>query len=357
MKRSELIWALCEVDEDLVLMAKEAFRMKTRKKNSVIKCLRVGVCAAIISALFAVTAIAAYEYNWFGFRDVFGDDSSLIEDHVVVLDPEAENADTDIVAEEYTYTQQEQSLIEAGLVTAQEQAELSDTGVQATTENYRYTLEEMVVSEDTLMAILKVEALNDESKSRMEKEWTWGVNEFFAVFALNNSVQDGDEKGLKNGGLACDILQVNDGVGYYLISNSGGQFAEGDRISFEEQWEGVHLFEIPITKLLETAITMEVEANGFTSISVTPLALKLNGYNGKVVFEQVEITLKDGTVVELASISNDHTYADYGTYGTLHSGGSIDPETGYGVSSWTFSRLIDPEQVEKITINGTEFVF
>lgn len=355
MKKSELIWALCEVDEDLVLMAKEDLGMNTCKKYRGARWLRIGICVAVIAALFAVTAIAAYENNWFGFHDVFGAESNLIEDYVVVVDPETENADTDIVAKERTYTQQEQSLIEAGMMTVPEQAELSDVGVQATTENYCYTLEEMVVSEDTFMAILKVEALNEESKPRMDKEWTKGVDEFFAVFALNITGENGRERELKNGGLACDVLQVNDGVGYYLICNSGGQFATGDRIRFEEQWEGVSLFEVSITKLLDTAITMEVEANGFTSISVTPLSLALNGYSGKVAFQEAAVTLKDGTVIELAAMNNEFSCTDYGTYGALHTSGSIDPRTGYGIYIWAFSRLIDPEQVEKVTINGIDY--
>ena len=205
------------------------------------------------------------------------------------------------------------------------------------------------------MAVLKVAALTEESKPRMELEMFKGSDEFFAVFALNITGENGRERELKNGGLACDVLQVNDGVGYYLICNSGGQFAAGDRIRFEEQWEGVSLFEVSVTKLLDTAITMEVEANGFTSISVSPLSLALNGYSGKVAFQEAAVTLKDGTVIELAAMNNEFSYTDYGTYGALHTSGSIDPRTGYGIHIWAFSRLIDPEQVEKVTINGIDY--
>lgn len=108
MKNSELLWAICEIDDDLLQMAKEASKMKSRSS----RWLRISLCAAAIVVLFVVSGFAAYEYNWFGFRDVFGLESNLIEDHVQVLNPEAKNVNTDIVAEEHVYTNMEQYVIE-----------------------------------------------------------------------------------------------------------------------------------------------------------------------------------------------------------------------------------------------------
>lgn len=60
-------------------------------------------------------------------------------------------------------------------------------------------------------------------------------------------------------------------------------------------------------------------------------------------------------MIELPSMENDFDYAEYGTYGALCYSGTIDPETGYGIATWRFSRLIDPKQVIKVTINGTDY--
>lgn len=118
MKKSELLWAICEIDDDLIHMAKEDHKMKSHRK----RWIRTALCAAVIVMLFMITGFAAYEYNWFGFRNIFGVESNLIEDHVQVLNPEAENVNTDIVAEEHVYTDAEQYVVDEGIGNLPEQA-------------------------------------------------------------------------------------------------------------------------------------------------------------------------------------------------------------------------------------------
>lgn len=351
MKKSELLWAICEIDDDLIHMAKEDHKMKSYRK----RWIRTSLCAAVIVLMFMITGFAAYEYNWFGFRNIFGVESNLIEDHVQVLNPEAENVNTDIVAEEHVYTDAEQYVVDEGIGTLPEQAELTGTGVQAITENYLYTLEELVVSRDTLMAVLKVEAQNEAAIPRMSLEMGKGVDVYFSVCALNQTGEGNHERERKNGGLSCEVMQLRDGVGYYLISNAGGEFEAGDRILFKDLWDSVNLFEITLTEVMDADISMDVDGKYIDSISLTAFSLSLNGFTGRVEVREASLTLRDGNVIELPSLENDFAYAEYGTYGALSYSGTIDPETGYGILTWRFSRLIDPGMVLKVTINGTDY--
>lgn len=340
--------------ERIVEMTKKKIN-ENRKKNCLGHFGRIGITAAVVTVMLCATGFAAYEFGWCGFDEIFGEEISLVEDYVVVVDPEAENADPNVIAQEPTYTEEEQSMIEQGIWDVPQQAELSDTGVVATTDNYRYTLEEMVASEDTFMAILKVEALNDAAKPRMEQEMFKGVDDFFSVFAINNSAKTGKERELANGGLGCKILEVKDGVGYYLIYNNGGQFAVGDRILFEDLYDNIDLFEVSIVKMMDTNVFVEVEADGFDSISITPISMEFGGYNGLVVYETVVVTLKDGTTFEQKHDENGFVPENYGTYGFLSVSGLLNPEDWYGVRTLLFSKLIDPEQVEKVSVNGIDY--
>lgn len=351
MKKSELLWAICEIDGDLIHMTKEDCDMK-RHGN---RWLRIGLCAAAIVVFFVFSSFATYEYNWFGFRDVFGLESNLIEDHVQVLNPEAENVNTDIVAEEHVYTAVEQYAIDEEGALPPEQADITGIGVQAITEDYLYTLEELVVSRDTIMAVLKVEAQNEAAIPRMSLEMGKGVDEYFSVAAVNQTGEGGHERERKNGGLNCEAMQLHDGVGYYLISNAGGEFEVGDRILFMDLWDSVNLFEITLTEVMEADISVDVNGESMDNISLTPISLTLNGFTWRVEVRHASLTLQDGTVIELPSMENDFAYAEYGTYGALSYSGTIDPETGYGIATWRFSRLIDPKQVIKVTINETDY--
>ena len=49
-----------------------------------------------------------------------------------------------------SYTEEEQAMIAEGTMQVPDQAELSDTGVSASTEDFTYTLESMLVSEDSM---------------------------------------------------------------------------------------------------------------------------------------------------------------------------------------------------------------
>ena len=317
------------------------------------KLLRVGCAAAAAVVILSATGFAAYELGWLGFDEIFGEEKTLVEDYVMVVDPQVEAADSDVVARERTYTDEERSFLEQGTMRMDKAAELGESGIVATTENYCFTLEEMLACEDVFMAVIKVEALNEEAKPRMQQTYEKGADEFFHILTINISGESGEEREIINGGMGCDIIEINDGVGYYLVYNNGGQFAVGDFIRFEEMFEGI-LFEVSISKLMDTKVSKEVSAKEFDAISISPLSLELGGYTAAMI-ETLEVTLKDGTVIAQQIDENGFVFKPFGEYGFLTVSSGVDPESGYGVRTMLFSRLIDLEQVKTVTVNGIPY--
>lgn len=66
-----------------------------------------------------------------------------------------------------TYTEEEQAMIAEGTMQVPDTAALSDTGISATTENFVFTLESMLASKDSVLAILRVDARNDEAAAQL----------------------------------------------------------------------------------------------------------------------------------------------------------------------------------------------
>lgn len=347
--------------------------------------LRMALTATAAAVILCGSAFAAYEMDWFGIRDIFGADAEPAEAYAVHYDSSAE---TDVT--QPSYTEEEQSMIAEGTMTVPEQAALSDTGVSASTGDFTYTLETMLVSEDSLWAVVRAEALTDEATgaftqddldteeamlARAEAEEngnaytsTEAVADFdsFQLQALNNS-GEGHEKELKNGGMRMTMLQAEGKTGYFLVTNSGGQFAVGDRILFHEMVHNVDLFEVPVTTLYsgETTISLDqnvYEGKGYTleQMTITPLSLAIDGHytvSSDQSWPEVSITLKDGTSFDLAGIQNGYADTDYGTYGSLSSagtsGGSADDP--FIRDTWMFSKALDLSQIDHITVDGMDY--
>ena len=109
--------------------------LKKRNKRPA-RPVRTVLLAAAIAALLCGTAFAAYTNGWFGFDRLFGEKTALIEGHIASYD---ETTDVDIT--QPTYTEEEQAMIDEGTMQVPDTAELADTGVSATTENFVFTLE------------------------------------------------------------------------------------------------------------------------------------------------------------------------------------------------------------------------
>lgn len=114
------------------------------------KPLRVALTAASAAVILCGSAFAAYELDWFGLQQIFGADAAPAESYTVHYDSSVETQVT-----QPSYTEEEQAMIAEGTMQVPDQAELSDTGVSASTEDFTYTLESMLVSEDSLWAVVR----------------------------------------------------------------------------------------------------------------------------------------------------------------------------------------------------------
>lgn len=347
--------------------------------------LRAALTATAAAVILCGSAFAAYEMDWFGIRDIFGADAEPAEDYAVHYDS---SADVDVT--QPSYTEEEQSMIENGTMTVPDQAELSDIGVAASTGDFTYTLETMLVSEDSLWAVVRAEANTDEAAQALTQDdqdteqamlaraetaengnrsvSTEAVADLsnFRLVAQNNS-GEGHDMELKNGAMNMTLLQAEGRTGYFLLTNSGGQFAVGDRILFHEVVHNVDLFEVPVTALYagETTVSLDqsvYEGKGYTleQLTITPLTLAIDGHETASVdqtWPEVSITLKDGTSFDLASIQNGFAHTDYGAYGTLSSGGTAgDSEDDPFIrDTWMFSKALDLSQIDHITVDGVDY--
>ena len=347
--------------------------------------LRMALTATAAAVILCGSAFAAYEMDWFGLRDIFGADAEPAEVYAVHYDSSVE---TDVT--QPSYTEEEQSMIADGTMTVPEQAELSDTGVSATTGDFNYTLETMLVSEDSLWAVVRAEALTDEAAGAFTQDdldteqamlaraevdengnaytSTEAVTDLdnFLLQAMDNS-GEGHDKELKNGGMSMTLLQAEGRTGYFLVTNSGGQFAVGDRILFHEMVHNVDLFEVPVVTLYSGETTRSLdqsayEGKGYTleQLTITPLTLTIDGHytvSADQTWPEVSITLKDGTSFDLASIQNGFAYADYGTYGALSSAGTANDsgDDPFIRDTWMFSKALNLDQIDHITVDGVEY--
>ncbi len=324
--------------------------------------IRAAALAAAIAALLCVSALAAFRLGW--FDRLFGGSAALVESKVTAYD---ETAQYDVTLP--SYTEEEQAMIEEGTMQVPEQAEVAETGVSARTDEFVFTLDSMLASKDTLYAVLRIEARTQEAEQELAE---WNDTSFLdrerngalLVLAQNNT-GEGHEREWKNGGMGMDILEVDDGTAYALLTNNGGEFAPGDSILFDMSYHGenVYLFEVPVPEQLEGERTISLDTSHYDAKSyrwdtatITPISFRLDG-SGLVGRDEtsVTLTLQDGTSFSLTTPGNG-AYAPYGTYGMHGFSGTGDgEEDGRIKDNWRFSRLVDINSIASVTIDGVTY--
>ena len=341
---------------------------KTKKRPA--RPVRTALLAAAIGALLCGTAFAAYTNGWFGFDRLFGEKTALIEGHIASYD---ETMDVDIT--QPTYTEEEQAMIDEGTMQVPDIADLSDTGVSAETDDFTFTLESMLVSRNSLYAILRIDAKNDDVAAELaaipetdgyQKElkrmlWVGAHNNTnFGGFGADHRLE------WKNGGMSMEIMQVEGSTAYALLTNIGGEFEPGDRILFDMSHhdQNVDLFEIPVPEQLEQELVIELDGESgpddrycWQTATISPISFQLDGIygSGETSNEAVSITLKDGTSFALSSEENGHEDSPYGTYGSWGSSYAGSWESGDVKETWLFSQLIDLADLASITVDGVTY--
>ena len=323
--------------------------------------IRAAALAAAIAALLCVSALAAFRLGW--FDRLFGGSAALVESKVTAYD---ETAQYDVTLP--SYTEQEQAMIAEGTMQVPEQAEATETGVSARTDEFVFTLDSMLASKDTLYAVLRIEARTQEAEQELA---AWNDTSFLdrerngaLLVLVQNNTGEGHEREWKNGGMGMDILEVDDGTAYALLTNNGGEFAPGDLILFDMSYHGENfdLFEVPVPEQLEEELTISLDTSRYEGKSyrwdtatITPISFRLDG-SGGVGHDETTVTLmlKDGTSFSLTTPGNG-AYAPYGTYGALGFSGTGSGEDSRIKDNWRFSRLLDLNELASITVDGVTY--
>lgn len=349
------------------ILSKTMGKIKETKRKPA-RPVRTVLIAAAIAALLCGSAFAAHSFGW--FDQLFGEKAALVKEHVTSYD---ENTTTDIT--QPAYTEDEQAMIAEGTMQVPDTADLADTGVSATTENFVFTLQSMLVSKDSVLAVMRIDARTDKAAATLAALPEASDNEkemarMLQVHVRNNIDFRGDHSlEWKLGGMGMHIIQVEGRTAYMVLTNNGGEIEPGDQLLFQAWYQDktVDLFEIPVPDQLEQELVIELDESAYEdqydcwqTATITPISFRLEGRYGRNCSslkpnDAVSITLKDGTSFDLASVENGYADSDYGTYGSMSSSGIGMPEEDRTKKTWLFSQLIDLDELASITVCGVTY--
>ena len=330
--------------------------------------VRTVLIAAAIAALLCGSAFAAHSFGW--FDRLFGEKAALVKDHVTSYD---ETTTTDIT--QPTHTEEEQAMIAEGTMQVPDTADLADTGVSATTENFVFTLQSMLVSKDSVLAVMRIDARTDKAAETLAALPEASDNEkemarMLQVHVRNNIDFRGDHSlEWKLGGMGMHIIQVEGRTAYMVLTNNGGEIEPGDQLLFQAWYQDktVDLFELAVPDRMEQELVIELDESAYEdqyccwqTATITPISFRLDGRYGSnwsspKTNNAVSITLKDGTSFDLASAENGYTDSAYGTYGSMSFSGAGMPEENRQKDTWLFSQLIDLDELASITVCGVTY--
>ena len=330
--------------------------------------VRTVLIAAAVAALLCGSAFAAHSFGW--FDRLFGEKAALVRDHVTSYD---EKTSTELT--QPAYTEEEQAMIAEGTMQVPDTADLADTGVSATTENFVFTLQSMLVSKDSVLAVMRVDARTDKAAATLAALPEASDNEkemarMLQVHVRNNIDFRGDHSlEWKLGGMGMHIIQVEGRTAYMVLTNNGGEIEPGDRLLFQAWYQDktVDLFELAVPDQLVQELVIKLDESAYEdqyncwqTATITPISFRLEGRYGRNCSslkpnDAVSVTLKDGTSFDLASAENDYAYSDYGTYGSMSSSGIGMPEDDRTKKTWLFSQLIDLDELVSVTVCGVTY--
>lgn len=325
--------------------------------------VRTVLIAAAIAALLCGSAFAAHSFGW--FDRLFGEKATLVKDHVTSYD---EKTSTELT--QPAYTEEEQAMIAEGTMQVPDIADLSDTGVSATTENFVFTLQSMLVSKDSVLAIMRIDARTDTAAATLTALPEASDNEKEMARMLQVHVRnDIDFRGdhsleWKLGGMGMHIIQVEGRTAYMVLTNNGGEIEPGDRLLFQAWYQDktVDLFELPVPDQLEQELVIELDESAYEdqyccwqTATITPISFRLDGIDSSQSSNSVTVTLKDGTSFDLASKENNYADSAYGTYGSMSHSASWMYDSDQCKETWLFSQLIDLDELASITVCGVTY--
>ena len=349
------------------ILSKTMGKIKETKRKPA-RPVRTVLIAAAIAALLCGSAFAAHSFGW--FDRLFGEKAALVKDHVTSYD---EKTSTELT--QPAYTEEEQAMIAEGTMQVPDTADLADTGVSATTENFVFTLQSLLVSKDSVLAVMRVDARTDKAAATLAALPEASDNEkemarMLQVHVRNNIDFRGDHSlEWKLGGMGMHIIQVEGRTAYMVLTNNGGEIEPGDQLLFQAWYldKTVDLFELPVPDQLVQELVIKLDESEYEdqydcwqTATITPISFRLEGRYGRNCSslkpnDAVSVTLKDGTSFDLASAENGYSYSDYGTYGSMSSSGTGMPEEDRTKKTWLFSQLIALDELASITVCGVTY--
>ena len=349
------------------ILSKTMGKIKETKRKPA-RPVRTVLIAAAVAALLCGSAFAAHSFGW--FDRLFGEKAALVKDHVTSYD---EKTSTELT--QPAYTEEEQTMIAEGTMQVPDIADLSDTGVSATTENFVFTLQSMLVSKDSVLAVMRIDARTDTAAATLTALPEASDNEkemarMLPVNVRNNIDFRGDHSlEWKLGGMGMHIIQVEGRTAYMVLTNNGGEIEPGDQLLFQAWYQDktVDLFELPVPDRMEQELVIKLDESAYEdqyccwqTATITPISFRLDGRYGSnwsspKTNNAVSITLKDGTSFDLASAENGYTDSAYGTYGSMSFSGAGMPEENRQKDTWLFSQLIDLDELASITVCGVTY--
>lgn len=349
------------------ILSKTMGKIKETKRKPA-RPVRTVLIAAAVAALLCGSAFAAHSFGW--FDRLFGEKAALVKDHVTSYD---EKTSTELT--QPAYTEEEQAMIAEGTMQVPDTADLADTGVSATTENFVFTLQSILVSKDSVLAVMRIDARNDKAAATLAALPEASDNEkemarMLQVHVRNNIDFRGDHSlEWKLGGMGMHIIQVEGRTAYMVLTNNGGEIEPGDQLLFQAWYQDktVDLFELAVPDRMEQELVIELDESAYENqyccwqtATITPISFRLDGRYGSnwsspKTNNAVSITLKDGTSFDLASAENGYTDSAYGTYGSMSFSGAGMPEENRQKDTWLFSQLIDLDELASITVCGVTY--
>ena len=346
------------------ILSKTMGKIKETKRKPA-RPVRTVLIAAAIAALLCGSAFAAHSFGW--FDRLFGEKAALVKDHVTSYD---EKTSTELT--QPAYTEEEQAMIAEGTMQVPDTADLADTGVSATTENFVFTLQSMLVSKDSVLAVMRIDARTDKAAATLAALPEASDNEkemarMLQVHVRNNIDFRGDHSlEWKLGGMGMHIIQVEGRTAYMVLTNNGGEIEPGDRLLFQAWYQDktVDLFELPVPDQLVQELVIKLDEseyeeqyNCWQTATISPISFQLDGIygSGETSNEAVSITLKDGTSFALSSAENGYEDSPYGTYGSWGSSYAGSWESNEVKNTWLFSQIIDLDELASITVCGVTY--
>lgn len=323
----------------------------------------VAAVAAVVAAL-GVTTFAAAERGWFGFDRIFGGGTEAVAEHVRnygETEEEVTGRQAEAEVAPFVRTPAQEQAIAEGYLQMPDSAAVDPATATAETDDYTYTLESMLASPDTLLAVVRVEAKSDEAAAfmRLTEEDAFENNTDFFMLTVDKVVtyEPTHQFEYQNGGMSWTVLSTEGNTTTFLLDNTGGRFEVGDTIRFHaaEREKSFYVFETPLTDVLEDHLDVDLGELG--TLKLTPISMQLRMNDRDQEEPDIALRLRDGTEFAAANLNNGFAYAAYGTYGTLGRSGafSTDPEDPWEELTWAFSQIVDLNEIEAVVVGGEEY--